>query len=112
MLCNEVTGARMEGPGQEGREYKVVETVHGTSLDEDEIEEDLNSDIDEMYFGEGYFVNEHWSESVEQDLKSAEECLPSKGVKEDGFEGGRKICIKAVHAEGFVVCQMVWLERY
>ena len=54
-------------------------------------------------------VNEHGTQGVEEDLEGAEEGLAEEGVQEEGFEGGGKVGVQAVDAEGFVVCEMVWL---
>ena len=53
---------------------------------------------------EGHFVDEDWTDGVEEDLEGAEECFAKEGVEEEGFEGGGEVGVEAVDAEGFVVC--------
>ena len=65
--------------------------MHGAALNKRDIEEDLDGDIDKVDFREGDFVDEHRSESVEEDLEGAEKCFPEEGIEEDCFEGGGEI---------------------
>lgn len=56
-----------------------------------------------MHPGEGYAVDGHGTQGVEEDLEGAEEGFAEDGVEENGFEGGGKVGVEAVDAEGFVV---------
>ena len=58
---------------------------------------------------EGDFEDEDGPHSVEYDLKGAEEGLAEDGVEEEGLEGGGKVRVEPVDAEGFVVCKVVRL---
>lgn len=63
-----------------------------------------------MYSSHGEIVHHHRAECVEDDLESGEEGLPQDGVKEEGFKSGRKIRVKPVDSQGFVMCQVIWAK--
>ena len=48
-------------------------------------------------------VHHHGAQGVEEDLEGCEEGFAGDGVEEPGFEGGGKVGVEAVYAEGFVV---------
>lgn len=56
-----------------------------------------------MDVGEWYFVDEDWSDGVEENLEGAEKGFSSKRVEEERFKTGWQVCVEAVDAEGFVV---------
>lgn len=58
---------------------------------------------------EGWAVDEHGPDGVEEDLESAEECLAQQGVEEECFQGCWEIGIQTRDTEGFVVRQVIWL---
>ena len=66
-------------------------------------------DVSEVDACEGDFVDEDGADGVEQDLEGAEEGLSEEGIEEYCFEGGGKVGIEAVDAEGFVVGSVVGL---
>jgi len=49
--------------------------MEGGIADEDDVEENLGSDVDEVDACERHFVHEHGPEGVEEDLEGAEECF-------------------------------------
>ena len=64
-----------------------------------------------MDLGERQVVDEHGSQSIEQNLAGAEEGLAGDRVKEPCLEGGRQIGIEAIHTERLVVGEMVRAKR-
>lgn len=60
--------------------------------------------------GERGPVDEHRAESVKEDLECAKERLPKDRVEENGLKGSRKIGVKTIDPERFVVRQVVWLQ--
>ena len=62
-----------------------------------------------MEWGEGNGIDEHRTDGVEEDLKSAEEGFAENGVEEEGFESGGKVSVEAVDTEGFMVGEVVGL---
>jgi hypothetical protein len=77
VLSDKMASTGVKRTGKEGGEDQVVETMHRASLDKDEIEKDLDSNVDEMDLGKGNFVDEYRAEGVEEDLEGAEESLSS-----------------------------------
>lgn len=69
----------------------------------------MDDNIEEMELCQWEFVDEHGPEGVEEDLACAEEGFAGDGVEENGLERGREISVKAIDAQGFVVCKVVWL---
>jgi len=106
---DEVARAGVQRASEEGGEDQVVEGVGGAELDEDGVEEELDEDVDEVDGGEGHGVDEDGADGVEEDLEGAEEGFAEEGVEEYGFKGGGEVGVEAVDAEGFVVCEVVWL---
>ena len=74
------------------------------------VESELDNDIEEVDLGHWELVNEHGSQSVEEDLEGGEEGFSGYRVEEEGFEGGGEVGVEAVHTEGFVVREMVGLS--
>lgn len=99
----------MEASCEEGREDEVVEGMEGGIADKDEVEENLGCDVDEVDACERHLIYEDGAHGIEENLKGAEECFSKQRVQEHGFEGSGEVGVEPVHAEGFVVRQMVRL---
>jgi len=103
VLGDEVAGGGMQRAGEEGAEDQIVEGIRTAELDEHVVEEDLRADVDEMDAGEWDLVDADGSQRVEQDLEGAEKGLSEDRVEKYGFEGGGKVSVEPIDAEGFVV---------
>jgi len=108
---DEVARAGMQGAREEGAEDQIYEGVGGGVCDEEVVEGQLGEDVEEVDVCEGELVDEHGAEGVEEDLEGAEEGFAEEGVEEEDFEGGGEVGVEAVDPEGFVVGQVVGLEK-
>ena len=63
-----------------------------------------------MDSSQGEPVDYHGTNCVKQDLECAEKSFAEYGVKEEGFERGRKIGIEPVDTKRFVMSQVIWLR--
>ena len=110
VLGDEMAGAGVQAPREEGAEDEVAKCAAAHGLDDCVVEGYLRGDVEEVQLRDGELVDEHGAEGVEDYLEGAEEGLPQDGVEEYGFEGGWEIGVEAVDAEGLVVGEMVWLD--
>lgn len=62
-----------------------------------------------MNLGQVHAVYRHGADGIKEDLERAKECLAENGVEHKGLQGGGQISVKAIHAEGLVVSEVVWL---
>lgn len=109
VLGDEVAGQRVQGAGEGGGQQEVEQGVCPDVGDEDVVEGELDSDVDEVDAREGDGHDGHGADGVEEDLEGAEEGLAEDGVEEEGLEGGGEVRVEAVYAEGLVVGKMVGL---
>lgn len=114
LLENVVLGDKMACTGvQRASEKRAREKVcKGTctnASDQKQIKEDLHSQIEDMQVGQGYPIDHHGANSIEQDLESAKERLPQHRVQENCLERGRKVGINAIYTEGFMMGEVIWL---
>ncbi len=82
VLGDEVAGERVQAPGQEGGEHEVEHGLHAERAEDHGVEGELRRDVQGRYPGEGDAVHGHGAESVEEDLKGAEEGFAKDGVEE------------------------------
>lgn len=111
VLGDEVASQRVKTPSQKGGEQQVEKRVDRGVLQENEIKGDLDSDVEGVNSSQRNAVDGHRSQSVEEDLESAEEGLSENRIQNEGLEGSGKIGIKAIDTEGLVVGKVVWSER-
>jgi hypothetical protein len=69
----------------------------------------LDGEVQRVDVGDWGAVDEHGTDSVEEDLKGAEEGLAEEGVEEEGLDCGWEISIEACDAEGFMMREVVGL---
>lgn len=62
-----------------------------------------------MNLGQVHAVHRHGADGIKEDLESAEECLAEDGVEHNSLQSGGQISVKAIHTEGLVVSEVVWL---
>lgn len=103
VLGDEVAGNGVQRAGEEGAQDEVAERFAADVLHEEVVDGELHEDVEGMDAGEGQVVDHHRAQGVEEDLEGCEEGFAGDGVEEPGFEGGGKVGVEAVYAEGLVV---------
>jgi len=78
-------------------------------LDQNIVEQELDSNVEGVDLGQRDLVDHHRSQSVEQYLECAEKGLASDRVKEEGLKSGGEIGVEAIDAERLVVGKVVRL---
>lgn len=80
-------------------------------MDESGIKGDLDGNVDEVNLCHGEAVDEHGTDSVEEELEGAEECFAEYRVEEEGFNCGREIGVQSINAKRLVVGEVVRLTQ-
>jgi hypothetical protein len=76
MLGDEVAGSGMKASGEEATHQEVHHAVPAEELDDQAVECNLHGQVETVDVRERQLENCHGSQSIEQDLERAEECLP------------------------------------
>lgn len=64
-----------------------------------------------MDLRQGYLIDHHGTDGIEEDLESAKERLAKDGVEEEGFESSRQISVYPIDAERFVMSEVIRLAK-
>ena len=87
VFSDEMRGTWMQTPCQKRAQNQIPKrVVTPRQLYERVIEDQLDSDIEGVDFGERDLVDHHGAEGVEEDLEGAEEGFACDGIEEEGFE--------------------------
>lgn len=108
VLCDEVPRCGMKGAGEETAEKEIKKGVKREKRvreekDEGVVDTELDEQVEPVYPSEGDAVDGHGPQGIKEDLEGAEEGFAEDGVEKEGLEGGGKVRVETVDAEGFVV---------
>lgn len=109
VLGDEMAGYRVQGSCKETAQDEVSYCFSSPRLNQNIVEQELDSNVEGVDLGQRDLVDHHRSQSVEQDLECAEKGLAGDRVKEEGLESGGEIGVEAIDAERLVVGKVVRL---